>query len=98
MVLHDIFVIKIRKEVSINKFIFQLSSCQDSLLKHGIDYKKCSHLPDVQLKLPKLEGNDVVEHFYNIGEQQSAPYRELLKRLANCELPPMPKVSRFNSS
>ncbi|KAH9638836.1 hypothetical protein HF086_012789 [Spodoptera exigua] len=50
-----------------------------------------SHLPDVQLKLPKLEGNDVVEHFYNIGEQQSAPYRELLKRLANCELPPMPK-------
>ncbi|XP_022834813.1 DNA polymerase subunit gamma-1, mitochondrial [Spodoptera litura] len=68
-----------------------IKSCQDSLLKHGIDYKKCSHLPDVQLKLPKLEGNDVVKHFYNIGEQQSAPYRELLKRLATCELPQIPK-------
>lgn len=68
-----------------------IKSCQNNLLKHGIDYQKCSHLPDVELKLPKLEGNDIVEHFYNIGEKQSAPYRELLQRLATSELPPMPK-------
>lgn len=69
-----------------------IKSCQNNLLKHGIDYQKCSHLPDVELKLPKLEGNDIVEHFYNIGEKQSAPYRELLQRLATSELPPMPKL------
>lgn len=49
-------------------------------------------MSDVELKLPKLEGSDVLEHFYNIGEKQSAPYRELLKRLASQELPPMPQV------
>ncbi|CAB3241455.1 unnamed protein product [Arctia plantaginis] len=68
-----------------------IKRCQDNLLKHGIDYKKCSHLPDVELKLPKLEGSDVVEHFYNIGERQSAPYRTLLQKLATCKLPPLPK-------
>ncbi|XP_026724762.1 DNA polymerase subunit gamma-1, mitochondrial [Trichoplusia ni] len=68
-----------------------IKSCQDNLLRHGIDYKKCSHLPDVDLKLPALEGKDIVEHFYNIGEKQSAPYRELLNTLARCKLPAMPK-------
>ncbi|KAJ0172784.1 hypothetical protein K1T71_011923 [Dendrolimus kikuchii] len=66
-------------------------SCQDNLLKHGIDYQKCAHLPDVEIKLPKLEGEDVVEHFYNIGEKQAAPYRNLLKKLASSKLPPLPK-------
>lgn len=68
-----------------------LKRCQNNLLKHGIDYKKCSHSPDVQLKIPKLEGSDVVEHFYNIGERQCAPYRDLLKKIGGCKLPPLPK-------
>ncbi|KAG6456278.1 hypothetical protein O3G_MSEX009640 [Manduca sexta] len=65
--------------------------CQENLIKHGIDYTKCSYMPDVKLQLPKLEGSDLVEHFYNIGERQCAPYRELLKQLASSELPPLPK-------
>ncbi|XP_053616538.1 DNA polymerase subunit gamma-1, mitochondrial [Plodia interpunctella] len=68
-----------------------IKSCQENLLKHGINYKQQTYLPDVELKLPKLEGKDVVEHFYNIGEEYSAPYRNLLKQIAGCELPPMPK-------
>lgn len=70
-------------------------SCQNDLQKHGIDYKKCSHMPDVILKLPELQGEDVVEHFFNIGEKQSAPYRELLKILAISDLPPLPKVNYY---
>lgn len=65
-------------------------------MKHGIDFKSFNVLPDVQLKLPKLEGKDIEEHFYNIGESQSAPYRKLLTRLAECSLPPLPKVSNYN--
>ncbi|KOB67464.1 putative DNA polymerase subunit gamma 1, mitochondrial [Operophtera brumata] len=65
---------------------------EKSLIKLGIDYNKCSHLPDVELALPELAGNDVVEHFYNIAEEQCAPYRALLKELAECTLPQLPKV------
>ncbi|KAL0829591.1 hypothetical protein ABMA28_003101 [Loxostege sticticalis] len=68
-----------------------IESCQSNLLKHGINYKEHSHLPDVEMILPKLEGKDVVEHFYNIGERQSAPYRELLNKLAGSKLPPLPE-------
>lgn len=68
------------------------SSCQNNLLKHGINYKEQNRLPDVELKLPELEGKDVVEHFHNIGEKQCAPYRDLLARLASSKLPPQPKV------
>lgn len=50
-------------------------------------------MPDVELKLPELEGKDIVEHFYNIGEEQCAPYRDLLKLLSSCNLPQFPKVS-----
>ncbi|KAI5632047.1 DNA polymerase subunit gamma-1 [Phthorimaea operculella] len=68
-----------------------IKSCQENLLKHGINYKEFTPLPDVQLKLPPLEGKDVIEHFYNIGEKQSAPYRQLLTTLATCKLPAVPK-------
>ncbi|RVE46330.1 hypothetical protein evm_009049 [Chilo suppressalis] len=68
-----------------------VKSSQDNLLKHGINYKEHQHLPDVELKLPQLEGSDVIEHFYNIGEKQSAPYREILKKLASGKLPQKPR-------
>ncbi|KPJ19301.1 DNA polymerase subunit gamma-1, mitochondrial [Papilio machaon] len=68
-----------------------IQKCQEDLLKHGINYKDYSSIPDVELKLPKLEGNDIKEHFYNIGERQSAPYRTLLNKLAKSKLPPLPK-------
>ncbi|XP_068622933.1 DNA polymerase subunit gamma-1, mitochondrial [Battus philenor] len=68
-----------------------IKKCQENLVKHGINYKEYDYLPDVELQLPKLEGNDIEEHFNNIGEQQSAPYRKLLKKLAVSKLPPLPK-------
>lgn len=66
--------------------------CRESLLKLGIDFNTSSHTPDVELTLPKLKGKDVVEHFYNIAEDQCASYRQLMRKLAECDLPPQPKV------
>ncbi|KAI8441128.1 hypothetical protein MSG28_009380 [Choristoneura fumiferana] len=68
-----------------------IKSCQENLIKHGIDFKQNPVMPDVELELPELQGKDVVEHFYNIGEQQSAPYRDLLTKLATCCIPEPPK-------
>lgn len=50
----------------------------------------------MKLNLPRLEGKDVVEHFYNVGEKQAAPYRNLLTKLATSKLPPLPKVFTLN--
>lgn len=50
-------------------------------------------MPDVELKLPELQGKDIVEHFYNIGEKQSAPYRQLLQNITASKLPKQPKVT-----
>ncbi|CAH2055923.1 unnamed protein product, partial [Iphiclides podalirius] len=68
-----------------------IKSCQNNLIKHGINYKEFCNLPDVNINLPKLEGQNIEEHFYNIGENQSAPYRNLLNILAKSNLPPLPK-------
>ncbi|XP_069362171.1 DNA polymerase subunit gamma-1, mitochondrial [Maniola hyperantus] len=68
-----------------------IKSCQAELQRHGIDFRSTTHTADVQLKLPQLEGRDIEEHFYNIGSKQSAAYKELLKGLATCMLPALPK-------
>ncbi|XP_052744548.1 DNA polymerase subunit gamma-1, mitochondrial isoform X2 [Bicyclus anynana] len=68
-----------------------ITSCQDDLKRHGIDFQNITHAPDVELKLPELKGKDLLEHFYTIGNEQSAPYKELLKVLSLCLLPPLPK-------
>ncbi|XP_039747970.1 DNA polymerase subunit gamma-1, mitochondrial [Pararge aegeria] len=68
-----------------------IKSCQDDLQRHGIDFKNITHTSDVKLKLPELEGKDILEHFYNIGNRQSAPYKELLNVLSVCKLPALPK-------
>lgn len=67
-------------------------SCQDHLQRHGINYKDNTYMEDVEIKLPKLEGKDIVEHFYNIGEKQCAPYRDIIKSISSSYLPPLPKV------
>nr|XP_026498302.1 DNA polymerase subunit gamma-1, mitochondrial [Vanessa tameamea] len=68
-----------------------IKSCQDHLQRHGINIKDITYMQDVEINLPKLEGKDIVEHFYNIGERQCAPYRDLLKLISACSLPPLPK-------
>lgn len=48
--------------------------------------------PEVNLKLPKLEGKNIEEHFWNIGEQQSGPYKNLLLSFVKSGLPKKPKI------
>ncbi|XP_041969619.1 DNA polymerase subunit gamma-1, mitochondrial isoform X2 [Aricia agestis] len=69
-----------------------IKRCQNHLKKHGIDYHEYKQMPDVELKLPKLQGKDIIEHFYNIGEKQCSPYRHLLLEITKRQLPKQPKV------
>ncbi|XP_011197773.2 DNA polymerase subunit gamma-1, mitochondrial [Bactrocera dorsalis] len=68
------------------------------LKKHGIDVNSTDHLPDVKLKLPKLHGKNIEEHFYNIAKEQVDPYEKLLNSLVSCKkLPKRPQKWNFKS-
>ncbi|EDW03213.1 DNA polymerase subunit gamma-1, mitochondrial [Drosophila grimshawi] len=66
------------------------------LLRHGIDVKSTTAVPDVQLKLPPLRGTNIEEHFHAIAKEQVAPYEALLHPLVKCsKLPAKPKRWAF---
>nr|XP_014090716.2 DNA polymerase subunit gamma-1, mitochondrial [Bactrocera oleae] len=68
------------------------------LKKHGIDVNSTDHLPDVKLKLPRLHGKNIEEHFYNIAKEQVEPYEKLMNSLVLCKkLPIRPQKWNFKS-
>ncbi|KAF5308309.1 hypothetical protein FQR65_LT06302 [Abscondita terminalis] len=69
----------------------RLEDCQKELLKHGMVKSSVEYMPDVDFKIPKLNGNNIIEHFYNIGEAQAKPYRDLVLTLLK-SVPEVPKV------
>ncbi|XP_058059901.1 DNA polymerase subunit gamma-1, mitochondrial [Anopheles bellator] len=69
-----------------------VSTLQDELVRHGIDASKPVLLPEVDLNLPTLRGANIEEHFHQIAEEQSGPYRDAIETLADesTTLPRMP--------
>lgn len=64
---------------------------RDHLHMHGLDPKQGSVLPDTGLTLPPLQGADIDEHFYRIGQRCSQPWLSFAKQLAQDALPPKPE-------
>ncbi|CAJ1057266.1 DNA polymerase subunit gamma-1 [Xyrichtys novacula] len=61
------------------------------LQKHNLWGKETSPLPDVELKLPRMYGANIDEHFQVLAKKQSLPYLEAATKLHQAELPPMPQ-------
>ncbi|KAM3870691.1 DNA polymerase subunit gamma-1 [Diretmus argenteus] len=61
------------------------------LQKHQLWGKETSLLPDVELKLPKMYGEDIDGHFRVLAQKQSLPYLEAANQLQQALLPPMPQ-------
>ncbi|XP_047451679.1 DNA polymerase subunit gamma-1 [Mugil cephalus] len=61
------------------------------LQKHELWGKETSLLPDVELKLPKMYGKNIDEHFRILAQKQSLPYLEAATKLQRAELPRMPQ-------
>ncbi|NXE66319.1 DPOG1 polymerase, partial [Calcarius ornatus] len=61
------------------------------LQQHGLWGKETSTLPDVQLRLPRMYGRDIDEHFRLLAQKQSLPYLEAAEELLRCQLPPLPE-------
>nr|XP_046248913.1 DNA polymerase subunit gamma-1 [Scatophagus argus]XP_046248914.1 DNA polymerase subunit gamma-1 [Scatophagus argus]XP_046248916.1 DNA polymerase subunit gamma-1 [Scatophagus argus] len=60
------------------------------LQKHQLWGKETSLLPDVELKLPKMYGRNIDEHFRILAQKQTLPYLEAANKL-QAKLPPMPQ-------
>lgn len=60
------------------------------LERHGLAQKDSPTLPTTEFTLPRLQGKNIEEHFYNIGLAHSQPYLTLAKRLAGVTLPAQP--------
>ncbi|XP_068954672.1 DNA polymerase subunit gamma-1 [Petaurus breviceps papuanus] len=63
----------------------------EHLQKHGLWGQETSALPDVELRLPRLYGEDLDQHFRILAQKQSLPYLEAAHELLQAELPPLPK-------
>ncbi|MEQ2167124.1 hypothetical protein GOODEAATRI_000913 [Goodea atripinnis] len=61
------------------------------LQNHSLWGKETSLLPDVELKLPRMYGKNIDEHFRILAEKQSLPYLEAATKLQRADLPPMPQ-------
>ncbi|XP_054024742.1 DNA polymerase subunit gamma-1 [Dryobates pubescens] len=60
------------------------------LQHHDLWGKETSTLPDVELQLPRMYGDNIDEHFRLLAQKQSLPYLEAANELLRCELPSMP--------
>ncbi|NXN17260.1 DPOG1 polymerase, partial [Indicator maculatus] len=60
------------------------------LQRHDLWGKETSTLPDVDLQLPRMYGDNIDEHFRLLAQKQSLPYLEAANELLQCELPSMP--------
>ncbi|KAK7121751.1 hypothetical protein R3I93_022740 [Phoxinus phoxinus] len=61
------------------------------LEQHELWGKETDLLPDVELKLPEIYGNDIDEHFRLLAQKQSLPYLDAASQLQGALLPGMPK-------
>jgi len=57
---------------------------------HGLDPSQGSVLPDTSFTLPRLQGDNLDEHFYRIGTAAAEPWLSLSKEFAGTDLPPRP--------
>ncbi|XP_068814260.1 DNA polymerase subunit gamma-1 [Struthio camelus] len=62
----------------------------EHLRKHDLWGKETSVLPDVDLRLPRMYGANIDEHFRVLAQKQSLPYLEAARELLQREVPPMP--------
>uniref|UniRef100_T1IMT7 Mitochondrial DNA polymerase catalytic subunit n=1 Tax=Strigamia maritima TaxID=126957 RepID=T1IMT7_STRMM len=67
------------------------------LKRHNFLDKTRELLPEVNLKLPELKGNNLDDHFRIIADEQTAKYRKILEKLIENNLPIAPNKWNFQN-
>lgn len=74
-----------------------LDAINKHLKTHGLHNKSSDVLDVVQLNIPKLQGENIDEHFKNIALQISRPYFDIAEKLSSFDLPELPKTWQFKA-
>ncbi|EIW70261.1 hypothetical protein TREMEDRAFT_29880, partial [Tremella mesenterica DSM 1558] len=61
------------------------------LSSHGLSPSAASINPEISFDLPPLQGKNIREHFYNLGQSTAEPYLSMAKQLASSSIPPIPE-------
>lgn len=67
------------------------------LSEQGLWGKPGTFLPDMDVQLPELQGDNIDHHFRAIADELNKPYLDLALELSKASLPPMPKEWCFQS-
>ena len=67
------------------------------LLEQGLLGKPGTVLPDINVQLPELQGDNIDQHFRAIANELNKPYLDLALELSKASLPPMPTEWCFQS-
>lgn len=67
----------------------EVQAIKQNLSLYGINVEDATRLPEVDIKLPNLEGDDIEQHFYNIAEAQIKPYVNIIEKIMK-NIPEMP--------
>lgn len=59
-----------------------LTLSQHHLKSHGLEPEQASTLPPIAFDLPKLQGKDLNQHFWNLGRQVAQPWLGMAHNLA----------------
>lgn len=68
---------------------------QKHLESHNLWGAQPDILPDVEFKLPPLQGDNIAEHFQKIAEQQSRSYKDKILNFISNDIPELPKIWNF---
>lgn len=90
--LHEQIFGRYRKNAGTKDARAREKEAEEHLKLQGIWGKKADIQPPIKLRLPKLYGRDIEEHFTRIGIEQCGSYLEKSERLAQTDLPPIPML------
>lgn len=68
----------------------KIKECLQELANNNL-CKQQEPVPEIDITLPKLAGSDVEEHFWNIGNEQAGPYKQLVSEFVKQGIPDAPR-------
>ncbi|KAI4486167.1 hypothetical protein M0802_012510 [Mischocyttarus mexicanus] len=85
--LHEYLFNKNKKHMHLPQKVIE--SIKKDLQNYGINTEDVKTIPDIDISLPPLKGNDLEEHFYNIAMEQITPYLNIVNKIIT-DVPEMP--------
>lgn len=68
-----------------------LNISKSHLGQNGLSPEGAGVVPEINLPLPPLEGDNIRTHFHALGHYAAEPYMSMAREFARAELPPMPE-------